>query len=126
MRRRTYSLLFVIGLLLISASAAARTVKVMKIDGPIGAITLKHFERAIEEAETEDAAALVVQLNTPGGVMETTLRITTEIMNARVPVIVWVAPSGGRAPRRVFISLTRRTLRRWHPQPIWAQPLRFQ
>src|SRR5690606_4881625 len=66
-------------------------------DGPIGAITLKHFERALEQAESEDAAALVVKLNTPGGVMETTLRITTAIMNSTVPVIVWVAPSGGRA-----------------------------
>ncbi len=81
----------------LSMSAAAATVKVMTIDGPIGAITLKHFERALEDAEESGAQALVVKLNTPGGVMETTLRITTAIMNSRVPVIVWVAPSGGRA-----------------------------
>ncbi len=82
---------------LLSMSASAATVKVMTIDGPIGAITLKHFERALEDAEESGAQALVVKLNTPGGVMETTLRITTAIMNSRVPVIVWVAPSGGRA-----------------------------
>jgi membrane-bound serine protease (ClpP class) len=76
---------------------SARTVKVMTIDGPIGAITLKHFERALDQAEKQDAEALVVQMNTPGGVMETTLRITTAIMNSRVPVIVHVWPSGGRA-----------------------------
>lgn len=77
--------------------ASSKTVKLMTIDGPIGAITLKHFERALEEAVKDDASALVVKLNTPGGVMETTLRITTGIMNAEIPVIVWVAPSGGRA-----------------------------
>ena len=84
-------------LIMISSTALGRVVKVMTIDGPIGAITLKHFERALHDAEESGAAALVVQLNTPGGVMETTLRITTAIMNAKVPVIVYVCPSGGRA-----------------------------
>ncbi|MCX6831274.1 MAG: nodulation protein NfeD [candidate division Zixibacteria bacterium] len=84
-------------LTLSSHVATAKVVKVMTLDGPIGAITLKHFERALHVAETEGAEALVVQLNTPGGVMETTLRITTAIMNAKVPVIVHVYPSGGRA-----------------------------
>ncbi len=84
-------------LTLSSQVATARVVKVMTLDGPIGAITLKHFERALHLAESEGAEALVVQLNTPGGVMETTLRITTAIMNAKVPVIVHVYPSGGRA-----------------------------
>lgn len=89
--------LAVAALTLVVASLQASTIKVMTIDGPIGAITLKHFERAIDEAEAAGAAALVVKLNTPGGVMETTLRITTAIMNSKVPVIVWVSPSGGRA-----------------------------
>ncbi len=83
--------------LILASPAAGSSVKIMTIDGPIGAITLKHFERALSEAEEEGAAALIIKMNTPGGVMETTLRITTGIMNAKVPVIVWVAPSGGRA-----------------------------
>lgn len=84
-------------LAMLTGAAFARVVKVMTIDGPIGAITLKHFERALSEAEEQGAEALVIQLNTPGGVLETTLRITTAIMNAKVPVIVHVYPSGGRA-----------------------------
>lgn len=84
-------------LTLLAPAAMARVVKVITLDGPIGAITLKHFERALRLAEAEDAEALVVQLNTPGGVMETTQRITTAMMNAKVPVIVHVYPSGGRA-----------------------------
>ncbi len=84
-------------LLMITAPAGASIVKVMTIDGPIGPITLKYFDRALREAEDQHAAALVIELNTPGGVMETTLRITTGIMNSSVPVIVYVSPSGGRA-----------------------------
>lgn len=96
---RSIRFLTVLCLLLcgVQASAFGKVVKVMTIDGPIGAITLKHFERALEQAEDEGAEALVVQMNTPGGVMETTLRITTAIMNSEVPVIVHVYPSGGRA-----------------------------
>ncbi|MCK4856488.1 MAG: nodulation protein NfeD [candidate division Zixibacteria bacterium] len=90
-------LLFSCLLLLPFGTAGGEVVKVMTIDGPIGAITLKHFERALKQAEEENAAALVIQMNTPGGVMETTLRITTAIMNAKVPVLVHVYPSGGRA-----------------------------
>ncbi len=84
-------------LLLLTSFTQAAVVKVMTVDGAIGPITLKHVERAIKIAEDEQAAALVVKLNTPGGVMETTLRITTAFMNSKVPIIVWVAPSGGRA-----------------------------
>ncbi len=87
----------ILALTVLSSSLAANTVKVMTIDGPIGAITLKHFERALKDAERDNSSALVIKLNTPGGVMETTLRITTGIMNSKIPVIVWVAPSGGRA-----------------------------
>lgn len=84
-------------LLLIANFTQAAVVKVMTVDGAIGPITLKHVERAIKIAEDEQAAALVIKLNTPGGVMETTLRITTAFMNSKVPIIVWIAPSGGRA-----------------------------
>lgn len=90
-------IVFVTALMMWAPVVRAGSVKVITIDGPIGAITLKHFERALKQAESDDAAALIVKLNTPGGVMETTLRITTAIMNSTVPVIVWVAPSGGRA-----------------------------
>jgi membrane-bound serine protease (ClpP class) len=97
MNIRRVLLYLAVCLVLFSHDATAGVVKVLTIDGPIGAITLKHFERALRLAESEGAEALVVQLNTPGGVMETTLRITTAIMNAKIPVIVHVYPSGGRA-----------------------------
>ena len=97
MKRNVLVVSLFAALLLFFNSAGASVVKVMTIDGAIGPITLKHIERAIKIAEDENAAALVVKLNTPGGVMETTLRIGTAFMNSKVPIIVWVTPSGGRA-----------------------------
>lgn len=97
MKLRTSIVALFAALLLFANLSQAAVVKVMTVDGAIGPITLKHVERAIKIAEDEQAAALVIKLNTPGGVMETTLRITTAFMNSKVPIIVWVAPSGGRA-----------------------------
>ncbi len=97
MKLRTSIVALFAALLLFACLSQAAVVKVMTVDGAIGPITLKHVERAIKIAEDEQAAALVIKLNTPGGVMETTLRITTAFMNSKVPIIVWVAPSGGRA-----------------------------
>lgn len=97
MRSAKYLLIVCLLLFGLQAGADAKLVTVMQIDGPIGAITLKHFERALHQAEKDHAEALVVELNTPGGVMETTLKITTAIMNSDIPVIVYVYPSGGRA-----------------------------
>ncbi len=97
MKLRTSIVALFATLLLFANMSQAAVVKVMTVDGAIGPITLKHVERAIKIAEDEQAAALVIKLNTPGGVMETTLRITTAFMNSKVPIIVWVAPSGGRA-----------------------------
>ncbi len=97
MKLRTSIVALFAALLLFANLSQAAVVKVMTVDGAIGPITLKHIERAIKIAEDEQAAALVIKLNTPGGVMETTLRITTAFMNSKVPIIVWIAPSGGRA-----------------------------
>ena len=97
MKLRMLLVVLFAALLLFPNLSMAAVVKVMTVDGAIGPVTLKHIERAIKIAEDDGAAALVIKLNTPGGVMETTLRITTAFMNSRVPIVVWIAPSGGRA-----------------------------
>ncbi len=82
-----------------------RHVTVLDIDGAIGPIAVKLIERSIEEAEGNGSAALVIRLNTPGGLTNSTWKITTAILNARVPVIVYVWPSGARAGSAgVFIT----------------------
>ena len=62
--------------------------------------------RAIEVAEQRQAAAVVIQLDTPGGLADSTRDITKSILDSRVPVVVYVAPSGGRAASAgLFITL---------------------
>ena len=53
--------------------------------------------QSIEQAEADNAGAVVFQLDTPGGLVESTRLIVKAILNANVPVVVYVSPSGGRA-----------------------------
>jgi len=83
----------------------SRDVTVLDIDGAIGPITVKLIEKAIDQAEESNSEALVIRLNTPGGLTSSTWRITTAILNADVPVIVYVWPPGARAGSAgVFIT----------------------
>jgi membrane-bound serine protease (ClpP class) len=87
------------------SSLSERQVTVLDIDGAIGPIAVKLIERAIVEAEDNGSNALVIRLNTPGGLTSSTWKITTAILNANVPVIVYVWPSGARAGSAgVFIT----------------------
>jgi membrane-bound serine protease (ClpP class) len=84
---------------------ASRDVVVLDVDGAIGPIAVKLIKKAIERAEESGAEALVIRLNTPGGLTNSTWKITTAILNAEVPVIVYVWPSGARAGSAgVFIT----------------------
>jgi len=100
----------VIALLLgvvISAPARATTVDVMRIDGPIGPVTAMAVENAIEDAEGSAVEALIIELDTPGGLVATTHDITQDILNANVPVVVYVSPSGASATSAgVFILVS--------------------
>ncbi len=74
-----------------------RTVQVLTIETAITPITVKQIQRAVEKALEDGAEALVIQLNTPGGLVASTWKINSTLLNADVPVIVYVAPSGARA-----------------------------
>lgn len=76
---------------------AQRPVLLAEVSGVIGPPAAHHIETAIEQAEARDAEILILQINTPGG-LETSMRdIIEDILAAQVPVIGYVAPSGGRA-----------------------------
>ena len=65
-----------------------------------------YLEDGIAQAAADGAAAVVIELNTPGGALDATQRITSTFLDAEVPTIVWVAPSGGRAASAgTFITL---------------------
>lgn len=75
-------------------------------DNVINPIAVEYIETSIKKAETDGAAALLIQLDTPGGLLTSTRKIVKSIMNAQVPVLVYVAPSGARAGSAgVFITL---------------------
>ncbi|MFH1894075.1 MAG: nodulation protein NfeD [Candidatus Zixiibacteriota bacterium] len=83
----------------------AKEVTVLDIDGAIGPIAVKMIKKAIKVAEDSGSEALVIRLNTPGGLTNSTWKITTAILSADVPVIVYVWPPGARAGSAgVFIT----------------------
>lgn len=79
------------------AQTATPPVVVGRIEGVINPITVRYAERVVRAAEERGAAAVVFTLDTPGGLIDSTYRITGLFLNARVPVVVYVAPSGARA-----------------------------
>ena len=65
---------------------------VMTADGPIMPPMLEYIKRGIQTAERRDAEVLIIQLNTPGGDLLTTIDIIAAMRSSRVPVVVYVAP----------------------------------
>lgn len=80
-----------------SAQEPADRVLALTVDGPITPVMAGHVEDGITRAEQEGYAALVVRLDTPGGLDGSMRAIIQDILAADVPVIVHVAPSGARA-----------------------------
>lgn len=82
--------------------------KVIRIEvhGGISPASASYIKAGIKEAEKTNADALLIELNTPGGLLESTRDIVQYIYSAKVPVIVYVAPGGARAGSAgVFITL---------------------
>ncbi|MFK5282353.1 ATP-dependent Clp protease proteolytic subunit, partial [Lacticaseibacillus paracasei] len=65
---------------------------VLTADGPIMPPMLEYIQRGIETAEREDAEVIIIELNTPGGGIDTTLEIITAIRASEVPVVIYVSP----------------------------------
>ena len=79
------------------ASAASGKALYVEIEGPIMPLTERLLSRAIKEADESGAALLIVELNTPGGLLKTTESMVDAILDAPVPVVVFVSPPGSRA-----------------------------
>ena len=72
-------------------------VLVMTVDGIINSVKERFISRAIEQARDEEAELLVIQLDTPGGLLGSTREIVELILESPVPVAVFVSPRGARA-----------------------------
>jgi membrane-bound serine protease (ClpP class) len=78
-------------------SARPTPVLVGAIEGAIGPATVRHVERLVTRAAESQAGALVLRLNTPGGLTDSTREVIAAILGSPVPVIGWVAPPGAHA-----------------------------
>ena len=88
------------------SSAAPAPVATIEIEGVINPVTLRLISIAIDRAQAERVQALIILLDTPGGLERSMRAIVQRMMNAEVPVIVYVAPTGARAASAgVFITM---------------------
>jgi membrane-bound serine protease (ClpP class) len=103
-RRLICSLLF-IGVALCLAPAIQAEVVKIRIDGTINPITQEYIERAIARAVQINADALLIEISTPGGLSDSTRSIIERMLTSKVPIIVYVAPTGSRAASAGFFIL---------------------
>src|SRR5256712_10274619 len=109
MSRRAQGVLVLVALVLLAAapaSAAPAPVATVVVDGVISPVTLRLVESAITRAKAGGAQALVIQRDPPGGLERSMRAICQRLLNAEIPVVVWVGPTGARAASAgVFITM---------------------
>jgi len=95
--RRLFGLILILGAIaLLTAPASAQVLKIT-IDDTIQPISAEYIARAVDEAHRRNAQALLIEMNTPGGLVSSTTEIIDKITSSIVPVIVYVTPTGGHA-----------------------------
>ena len=88
------------------SGTTAGTVYIITIDGTINPASAEYLHTEIEHAVSENAECLIVRLNTPGGLLKSTRVMVSDILDAPIPIIVFIAPSGAQAASAgVFITL---------------------
>jgi membrane-bound serine protease (ClpP class) len=97
--------LFLLPMLLAAALPASGEVLKIVINDTIHPITDEYVGRAIAEAERAHDQALLIEISTPGGLVDSTRDIIEKILAAKVPVIIYVTPSGSRAASAGFFIL---------------------
>jgi len=75
------------------------------VDGVVHPVTFEIISHALDQARQQEASLLLIRLNTPGGLMEATRQIVERLVASPVPVVTYVAPSGGRAASAGFFLL---------------------
>jgi membrane-bound serine protease (ClpP class) len=89
------------------AAANPTTVEVLTVDGTIVPVIADYIDRGISQAEENGATVCIIELDTPGGLLDSTEEIVQSIMNADVPIVVYVSPKGAwAASAGTFITLS--------------------
>lgn len=93
-------------LVLGAAVSAAERVDVIRVEGVIGPVTARFIQESIDRAVEDGSVCLIIELDTPGGLMESMRSIVKKMLNAPIVVVVYVSPAGAQdASAGVFITL---------------------
>lgn len=88
-------------------NGANRDIHVLRVEGTIVPAVYNYINRGISQAEEQGAAVCIIELDTPGGLLDTTDKIVGRILNADVPVVVYVSPRGAwAASAGTFITIS--------------------
>jgi len=97
MKSKIITLLIFIIILPPSFLYAQNEINVLKVEGVINPITAEYITDGIDKASNRNSVALIIQMDTPGGLDKSMRIIIKKILNSEIPIIVYVAPSGSRA-----------------------------
>jgi membrane-bound serine protease (ClpP class) len=90
----------------VAEASTGAVIYLIRIDGGINPAVADFIHESIRAAHRAEAAALLIELDTPGGLLESTKDIVKDLLGAPLPVIVYVAPSGaGAASAGVFVTM---------------------
>jgi membrane-bound serine protease (ClpP class) len=96
----------VLSLALPAQAVSPGSIVVVPTTGIVDGVMADYLTSSLNAAAEAHAAAVIIELNTPGGSLESTQEIVTALLSAKVPTIVWVAPAGGYAASAgTFITL---------------------
>jgi len=99
---------FILGVLVVLVTVTpvmAQEVVRLRVEDTIQPASQRFIERSIEEAERRKAALVIIELDTPGGLLDSTRDITSAITESEVPVVVFVTPGGAQATSAGFFIL---------------------
>jgi membrane-bound serine protease (ClpP class) len=89
------------------ASAGSSDIEILRVDGTIVPAVANYLDRGISQAESRGSMACIIELNTPGGLLNSTEEIVQRILNAKVPIVVYVSPKGSwAASAGTFITIS--------------------
>lgn len=102
---RNMKLFFSLAAILLSSLVARADVLKVVINDTIQPISEEYIARALDEARRRNDQAVLIEINTPGGLVDSTREIIEHITSSPVPVIIYVTPSGSRAASAGFFIL---------------------
>jgi membrane-bound serine protease (ClpP class) len=105
MRFRWLSKLALIAAFFVCSTAARADVLKIVVNDTIQPVAAEYIDHAIQEAQRNHSEALLIEINTPGGLVISTREIVEKVLNSAVPIIIYVTPSGARAASAGFYIL---------------------